>query len=161
MLFWSIKVIILSVTLIFLVHYLINFFKSTLTVPKVKDLVNVPTQKYENIFNIIQRDKQSSVSNMYTNNQNTYTNGTDINLLPSSIDINSNNTSQNNNNNINNNNNKGYSNSMKNELKGFLKKQLNEDNNSNNSNNINNINNNNTNHVHFMESSTVNSYSSL
>ena len=156
MLFWSIKVIILSVTLIFLVHYLINFFKSTLTVPKVKDLVNVPTQKYENIFNIIQRDKQSSVSNMYTNNQNTYTNGTDINLLPSSIDINSNNTSQNNNsNNNNNNNNKGYSNSMKNELKGFLKKQLNEDNNSDN------INNTNTNHVHFMESSTVNSYSSL
>ena len=149
MLFWSIKVIILSVTLIFLVHYLINFFKSTLTVPKVKDLVNVPTQKYENIFNIIQSDKQSSVSNMYNNNtnniQNTYTNGTDINLLPS-IDINSNNTSQNNNNN------KGYSNSMKNELKGFLKKQLNEDNNNNT---------NKDNHVHFMESSTVNSYSSL
>ena len=147
---------ILSVTLIFLVHYLINFFKSTLTVPKVKDLVNVPTQKYENIFNIIQSDKQSSVSNMYTNKQNTYTNGTDINLLPSSIDINSNNTSHNN---ISQPNNKGYSTSMKNELKGFLKKQLNEDNNSNNINN--NINNKNTNHVHFMESSTVNSYSSL
>ena len=41
---------------------------------------------------------------------------------------------------------------MKNELKGFLKKQLNEDNNSNT---------NKDNHVHFMESSTVNSYSSL
>ena len=51
MLFWSIKITLLSFILIFLVHYLINFFKSTLTVPKIKDLVNTPTQKYENMFN--------------------------------------------------------------------------------------------------------------
>lgn len=143
MLFWSIKVIILSLALIFLVHYLINFLTSTLTVPKVKDLVNAPTQKYENIFNIIKNEKHSSENNTYTNNkknkqniQNKYTNGTDINLLPQ---IDTNNTGND-------------SNTMKNELKGFLKKQLNEDNNNNNNNN---------NHVHFMESSTVNSYSSL
>jgi hypothetical protein len=39
--------------LIFLVHHLILFFKTTLTVPKVKDLVNAPVQKYENIYNTI------------------------------------------------------------------------------------------------------------
>ena len=50
MLSWAIQITIISIVLIFLVHHLINFFKSTLTVPKIKDLVNMPTQKYENIF---------------------------------------------------------------------------------------------------------------
>lgn len=36
-----------------MVHYLINFFKSTLTVPKIKDLVNNPAHKYENMYNVI------------------------------------------------------------------------------------------------------------
>ena len=53
MLTWVIQITMISLVLIFLVHHLINFFKSTLTVPKIKDLVNTPTQKYENIYNII------------------------------------------------------------------------------------------------------------
>jgi Tfp pilus assembly protein PilN len=53
MLFWTLQITIISIILIFLVHHLILFFKSTLTVPKVKDLVNAPAQKYENIYNII------------------------------------------------------------------------------------------------------------
>jgi hypothetical protein len=53
MLFWIIQTTILSIIIIFLVHYLIEFFKSTLTVPKIKDLVNSPTQKYEHMFNVI------------------------------------------------------------------------------------------------------------
>ena len=52
MLFWVIQTTILSIIFIFVVHYLINFFKSTLTVPKIKDLVYSPSQKYENIYNI-------------------------------------------------------------------------------------------------------------
>ena len=32
---------------------MINFFKSTLTIPKIKDLVNSPAQKYENIYKTI------------------------------------------------------------------------------------------------------------
>ena len=43
-----------------MVHHLINFFKSTLTVPKIKDLVNTPTQKYENMYNIIQKNSNTS-----------------------------------------------------------------------------------------------------
>ena len=54
MLFWIIQTTVLSVIFIFLVHYLIEFFKSTLTVPKLKDLVNSPTQKYQNMFSVIQ-----------------------------------------------------------------------------------------------------------
>ena len=39
MLSWVIQITVISIVLIFLVHHLINFFKSTLTVPKIKDLV--------------------------------------------------------------------------------------------------------------------------
>jgi hypothetical protein len=108
MLSWIIQITIVSIILIFLVHYLFNFFKETLTVPKIKDLVNVPNKKYENMYNIISKNNE---------NKNNYT---DIDLLPiqpdrqdenkiepiwdNSLD----------------------SNSMKNELKNFLKKQLKE-----------------------------------
>jgi hypothetical protein len=53
MLSWIIQITIISIILIFLVHHLINFFKSTLTVPKIKDLVNTPNKKYENMYGII------------------------------------------------------------------------------------------------------------
>jgi len=67
MLSWVIQTTVISLILIFLVHHLINFFKSTLTVPKIKDLVNTPIQKYENMYNIIQKNmKTSSESSDYT-----------------------------------------------------------------------------------------------
>jgi hypothetical protein len=53
MLFWTLQITVISIILIFLVHHLILFFKSTLTVPKVKDLVHAPAQKYETIYNTI------------------------------------------------------------------------------------------------------------
>jgi hypothetical protein len=67
MLSWVIQITVISVILIFLVHHLINFFKATLTVPKIKDLVNTPTQQYENMYNIIQKKSNtSSESSDYT-----------------------------------------------------------------------------------------------
>ena len=60
MLSWVIQITVISIILIFLVHHLINFFKSTLTVPKIKDLVNTPIQKYENMYNIIQKNSNTS-----------------------------------------------------------------------------------------------------
>ena len=65
MLFWIVQTTVISVTLIFLVHYLIEFFKSTLTVPKIKDLVNTSPQKYENMFNVISNKKTPSFNNGY------------------------------------------------------------------------------------------------
>lgn len=50
---WIIQITIISFILIFLMHHLINFFKSVLTVPKIKDLVNTPKQKYNDIYNVI------------------------------------------------------------------------------------------------------------
>ena len=53
MFYWSIQITVLSFILIILVHYLVNFFKSTLTVPKIKDLVDAPAKRYEHMFNVI------------------------------------------------------------------------------------------------------------
>ena len=94
MLSWIIQITIISIVLIFLVHHLFNFFKSTLTVPKIKDLVNSPTQKYESMYNIINQNK--CYNNSDSNNEYTL-----IDLLPKKEP------------------------NMKNELKNFLKSQLN------------------------------------
>lgn len=53
MLVWTIQIAIISIILIWLIHYLIDFFKSTLTTPKIKDLVNTPTKQYETINQIL------------------------------------------------------------------------------------------------------------
>jgi len=108
MLAWIIQISLISIIIIFLVHHLITFFKTTLTVPKIKDLVNSSNQKYQNMFDTILH--KSDFSTSYT----------DIDLLP---------TIPNNLLNNNNNSNIVETNSMKNELKSFLKKQLNTDNN--------------------------------
>jgi hypothetical protein len=95
MLSWTIQITIISIILIFLVHHLINFFKSTLTVPKIKDLVNSPTQKYKNMYNIINNSNTSEIPEK--NKEYTL-----IDLLPTkNDDVN-----------------------MKSELKNFLKSQL-------------------------------------
>jgi hypothetical protein len=100
MLSWIIQISVISFILIFLIHHLFNFFKSTLTVPKIKDLVNSPNQKYENIFDIIKNNSNTSSNiNNFTNNYSL------IDLLPKTDEP-----------------------SMKNELKNFLKKQLNNSN---------------------------------
>jgi hypothetical protein len=101
MIYWTIKTIIISIIFIFLIHHLIEFFKNTLTVPKVKDLVNVPTQKYEHIFNIISKNNIDKSINKIT--EKTISNqSTNINNLPI-VDNDMN---------------------MKNELKKFLKQQM-------------------------------------
>ena len=101
MLSWVIQITVISIILIFLVHHLINFFKSTLTVPKIKDLVNTSTQKYESMYNIIQQNSNTYTPNSTSNTKNDYTL---IDLLPKQEEPN-----------------------MKNELKNFLKKQLQND----------------------------------
>ena len=101
MLSWIIQITIISIILIFLVHHLINFFKSTLTVPKIKDLVNSPNKKYENIFDIIKNNSNinSKINSDTITNVNNYSL---IDLLPQNDKP-----------------------TMKNELKNFLKKQFN------------------------------------
>jgi len=144
MLSWILQITIISIVLIFLVHYLFNFFKSTLTVPKIKDLVNSPTQKYENMFNII------SKNNSKPHDNNTFNN-----------DYNENNDNNFNDNNDNNNEieytltdllpTQQTKTDMKNELKNFLKKQMNPTTETNNINN--------TTPISALDSMMSNSYS--
>jgi hypothetical protein len=70
MLGWIIQVTIVSIILILLVHHLINYFKTTFTVPKIKDLVNEPTQKYQEMYDIINNSNHSNHSN-HNNHNNT------------------------------------------------------------------------------------------
>ena len=76
--YWIIKVFILSLIFIFLLHYLYSFFISTLTIPKVKDLVILPQQKYDELFNSLEQNKSFQGNN--SNNGN----GNNDNLPPSS-----------------------------------------------------------------------------
>jgi hypothetical protein len=100
MLLWIVQMIIISIILIFLLHNLFDFFKTTLTIPKFKDLVNSPSQKYENIYNIIKNNENSN-NFPSSSSQNSLTSSQDytlIDLLPKEENTN-----------------------MKSELKNFLK----------------------------------------
>lgn len=44
----------ISLTIIYLIHHLYIFFLNTLTVPKIKDLVNKPNQQYDEMFKTMQ-----------------------------------------------------------------------------------------------------------
>ena len=102
---WILQISIISIIFIFLVHHLLYFFKSTLTVPKMKDLVNSPVKKYQDIFDTITNtNTNTNYGNKYLPDPNiSDLSYTDINLLPT----------------------ENSNTNMKDELKMFLKKQLN------------------------------------
>ena len=58
---------IISLILIILVHYLFTFFKTNLTIPKVKDLVNKPQKQYETLFDTM---KESNIKPQYSKETN-------------------------------------------------------------------------------------------
>lgn len=114
MLSWILQISIISIIFIFLVHHLLCFFKTTLTVPKMKDLVNSPVKKYQDIFDTISNNSNTNLNSNTNFNKYLPSDGdyTDINLLPTentNININVNSSVP----------------DMKDELKSFLKKQLN------------------------------------
>lgn len=88
-----------------IIHNLFAYFTKTLTVPKIKDLVNAPAEKYNHIFDIIS-SSNTRASDLGILPDNNSTNISDLTTI-----------------------NKGELNSMKNELKNFLKKQLKNDSN--------------------------------
>ena len=109
MVYMIVQWVLISLILIILVDHLFTFFKDTLTIPKVKDLVNQPSESYREI----EKTLNSANNNNNNNNNNDSTN---INDLKTNID----------------------KNEMKNELKNFFDNLKNDTNNTNNINNINN-----------------------
>ena len=107
MLAFTIQSILISITFIFLLDYLINFFKSMLTVPKLKDFITSPNKTYHDIYSIINKPDHIvpyhnvPYHNIPDQNASYNESSSDINSLPTSKNIN-----------------------MKEELKNFLKKQL-------------------------------------
>ena len=73
---WIIKVTIISLLLIFLLHYLYSFFKTTLTSPKLKDLVNKPQAKYNTIYNSLKSAGDGGSQNLGEDIKNNSTNST-------------------------------------------------------------------------------------
>ena len=114
MLLWIMKVSIISVVFILVVHNILHFLTDTLTIPKIKDLVNAPHEKYQDIYKTINQKPTS-----LPNKDNAPIQGTtEINSIPSiptenllpKVDPKTNLD-------------------MKNELKNFMKKQLNQNDN--------------------------------
>ena len=99
MLPWIIQMSVISLILIVLVHYLFTFFKTNLTIPKVKDLVNKPQKQYEALFDTM---KDTTIHHRVSEPE--YTN-----------------TNMNMNDNVKSDGSKSESISMKNELKNYLK----------------------------------------
>ena len=71
MLLFILKWAIISFILIVLIHYLYSFFKSTLTIPKVRDLVNKPTERYNEMIDTIKyNDKINKDKNNISKDDN-------------------------------------------------------------------------------------------
>jgi len=104
---WIVQTIVFSIFFITIIHYLYLFFVNNLTTPIVKDLVHIPSNKYENMFHIINNSNHNSNHNNNTNIDNLHYDLSD--LIPN----NEPNIVQNNEPN------------MKDELKCFLQEQLN------------------------------------
>lgn len=65
MLFWIIKWFLISVLNIVLLHNLYLFFINTLTIPKVKDLINKPIEHYNEIQSFTNESNyESDISNV-------------------------------------------------------------------------------------------------
>lgn len=91
---WVIQVSVVSLIIIFVLHNLYSFFKETLTVPKIKDMVKRPQQKYEMLFR--------ELRNQSTENPNSSTSNSKMNSS------------------FNNSNSNSAADEMKNELKRYL-----------------------------------------
>lgn len=62
MIIWITRWSIISLILILLVHYLVSFFIDTLTIPKTKDMVHKPAERYNEILSDISA-KQKIIQN--------------------------------------------------------------------------------------------------
>jgi hypothetical protein len=75
---WS----VISLILIVLVHYLYSFFQTTLTIPKIKDLVNRPASAYKEMYETINNDNLSTKMNT-TNSVNSINSINSVNSINS------------------------------------------------------------------------------
>jgi len=58
---WLLQNVVFSISIIVILHYLYIYFKATLTSPRVKDLIHCPKQKYETLFDTIQKGNRDPI----------------------------------------------------------------------------------------------------
>ena len=83
--------IIISLLIIYVIHYLYEFFKTNLTTPKIKDLIVKPKQEYEKIYELISNPTTPNSANTptYANTSNS-TNTSNTTNTPNNSDIDTN-----------------------------------------------------------------------
>lgn len=64
MFFYILYSAIVSIIIIFVVHNIFNYFKNTLTTPKIKDLINKPRNEYDKIKSVINSDLDTSIEHI-------------------------------------------------------------------------------------------------
>ena len=74
------QIIVISVLIIILTHYFFVFLKSNLTLPKLKDLLDNPRERYENMYRVIDNEKEESIKDTIFEENTSGT--TSINDLP-------------------------------------------------------------------------------
>ena len=62
------KLILLSLSLILLVHYIFNYLQASFTVPKVKDMINRPKEKYDSIMRVVNKQDSNNVNSNINDN---------------------------------------------------------------------------------------------
>ena len=70
---------IVSLIVIYIAHYLYEYFKKNLTTPKIKDLINRPKQEYSAMYDIINKNPGNNGSSNNNNNNNSLSNEYNIN----------------------------------------------------------------------------------
>ena len=118
MLYWVIQITVVSIIFILVVHNIFLFLKNTLTVPKAKDLVDVHMEKYKHIYATLNNNEPmiNHSNSLFSENSKGTTNIDDIPMMNDEISKQTK---------INPLLNQSENNNMKNELKNFMKKQLN------------------------------------
>ena len=87
MFFSTCKWVIISLLLIFLIHHLSLFLINTLTIPKIKDLVNKPNEEYNDMFASLSANIRANKANNTnkTNNNNANPNETDTSAMTNEL----------------------------------------------------------------------------
>jgi len=69
MLFWILQQIIISLITIVLIHSIYAFLQNNLTTPKIRDLVNIPNDKYKDIYNTINQVDKKEINTASMKNE--------------------------------------------------------------------------------------------
>ena len=87
MLFNILYTSIISFIVIYIAHYLYEYFKTNLTTPRIKDLINRPKMEYAAMYDIINKNNPNNSNN--SNNSNNPNNEYNINSTEIKDELNS------------------------------------------------------------------------